>query len=179
MMVLLIFGGTALMNINVPQTIVEKIRAAWNMSAGHPMPPSKDKKKSALDSNGLLICRGVECPYRAVCDIPDEDIEAAVNGTCLKEVAVLVVRFAGYCKEFEIEDHDTVDIQQVRQLVDIEIKLIRCNKFTSANPHTIIYETAYGNGERKLHPIALYELKLLNQHSRLLKDLVATRYAHR
>ena len=133
----------------------------------------KKPKQSAVNESGLMICRGVDCPYRAVCDVPNADLESAVNSPCSKEVAFLSEQFIGYCAELGIEGTDAADTEQVRQLVDIELKLIRCSKFTALNPDLVC---ADDSGRQQVHPIALYELKLMRQHGRLLKNLVAAYY---
>ena len=119
----------------------------------------------------LLIC-SADCPYRELCDIFDTDLaEMPTNMPCLHEMAVFVTRFRQYCEELGIRKTDAVDTEQVRQLVYIEIKLLRCNKFTAIHPEVIYAPAEDGSGRKKIHPVALYELKLMEQHSRLLKSL--------
>ena len=131
----------------------------------------KRKTKPGLTA-GLLVCRGAECPYRGVCDIPAEHLADLPAGyPCLHEIITSASLFERYCGEFRIGAGDAVDCEQIRQLVDVEIKILRCNKFTAINPD-IIYDTSEdGSGERRVHPVALYELRLMEQHRRLLKNL--------
>ena len=154
------------MNTN-NDSLARVIESVWNMRANN------IESKNALNKNGLLICKGLECPYRLTCLNPC-DMSAdglAKKPPCPAELAVLIVQYANYCEAFGVKDNDAVDTRQIYQLVETEIKLLRCNKYTAVNPE-IVYEIAEdGSGGKRLNPILNYELKLMDQHRRILKDL--------
>ena len=148
------------------------IQSVWNGSLESIRQVLAGKAKNGLTASGLLVCKGGDCQYRTICDIPAEDLkDLPADYPCLHELMDFATLCVKYCDYFKIREGAAVDFEQVCQLVDVEIKLLRCNKFTATNPQ-IIYNTAEdGSGEKKIHPVALYELRLMEQHSRLLKSL--------
>jgi len=119
----------------------------------------------------MIKIKGADCQYRAVCDIPAEDLKDLPEGyPCLHELLDFATLCVKYCDYFKIGEGAAVDFEQVCQLVDVEIKLLRCNKFTAINPE-IIYSDTEDGGTKKIHPVLLFELRLMKQHSRLLKAL--------
>jgi hypothetical protein len=136
--------------------------------------------KHGIVSQIPLICKGPTCPYRETCSIPDADLD--IMGRCVIEISTLISRFERYCEEFQITDADVVDLGQVKHLVDIEIKLLRCNQAMASSPQLVDdVVTAVQRGQKytkkEINPITQYEIQLLNSHSKILKDLAATRDA--
>ena len=126
------------------------------------------RAKNGLTVSGLIVCKKTDCPYKKLCDISVEYLnDLPADYPCLHELMESAILFIKYSAYFEIGEGDTVDFEQISELVDVEIKLLRCNKFMSLNP--LITED--GHGEKKLHSVATYELRLMEQHSRLLKSL--------
>ena len=155
------------------EKMIHIIKSVWRLPMNFVEQGSED---SVISVNNLLVCKSIECPYRTVCDIPAEDLEGTpTNFPCLHELIISTTQLVKYCEYFELKAGDTVDFEQIRQLVDIEVKLLRCDKFTAINPEMIYAPAEDGSSEKKLHPVALHELSLMKAHSRLLKDLAATR----
>ena len=155
--------------------MVYNTESFWHIPVDNTEPVLKSDAKTALNKNNLLICRGLNCPYRVSCHNPCDMSAAdlATNPPCPAELAVWVVQYTNYCEAFGVGNSDAVDKEQINELVNLEIKIMRCNKYIAINPKIIYETTENGIGVKKLNPIALYELKLLDQHSRILKALGA------
>jgi len=166
------------------QRITGAVQEVWAIPASQQSALSIEVGKASM-KHGLvaqvpLVCKGGKCPYIDTCQIPEAD---RVDGSrCIAEIATLVTRFEKYCAEFNVQETDTVDLGQIKHLVDIEIKLFRCNQSIAANPEMVDeIVTAVQRGQKytkkELNPVTQYELQLFAQHSKILKDLAATRDA--
>ena len=166
------------------QKMADIVQDIWNL------PPSQQSAlrkqiamantKHGIMSQVPLLCKAKDCPYKSTCNIPDAEL--VPGSRCVVEIASLISRFENYCEEFMVQDTDTVDLGQVKHLVDIEIKLLRCNQAIAVSPKIIDdVITAVEHGQKytkkELNPITQYEIQLLAQHSKILKDLAATRAA--
>ena len=168
-------------NIQNMATIVQEV---WNL----PVTQQRSLKaqlgqarhKHGITSQIPILCQGNKCPYKGTCDVPDNEL--VIGGRCIIEIATLITRFENYCNEFQVTDNDVVDLGQIKQLVDIEIKLLRCNKAMAATPELVdevvtAVQHGYKYTKQEIKPVTQYEIQLLTQHSKILKDLAATREA--
>jgi hypothetical protein len=79
-----------------------------------------------------------------------------------------------YCRDFHIQYDDIANVARVLLLVEIAIKMTRCNKLEAIYPHMIITtEDKNGRTHRKLNPIAKFHLMLFTEHSRVLREFLA------
>ena len=160
------------------------VQEVWNLPATQQnqlnLQLGRNKHKHGLAAQIPIICKGAGCPYKAACNVPDNEL--VTGGRCVVEIATLITRFENYCKEFQVTENDVVDLGQIKHLVDLEVKLLRCNKAMAITPELVDeIVTAVERGQKytkhEIKPITQYEIQLLNQHSRILKDLAATREA--
>jgi hypothetical protein len=170
--------------IKVTQNLPTQMPPEWQIS---------DKGKEAIriavgmaqTKHGLaagvpIICKGGECPFRETCylqitgmDVPGE--------RCPIEIAAVVKRFDAYMEELDIKEEDTTDMSLLKNLVDIEIQLVRADKKMAADGN-IVEDIVVAIGEDgtpyykpEITRAAEFKMKLLNEHSKILSYLHATR----
>ncbi len=76
-----------------------------------------------------IICKGPKCPFALTCMIPVTNQQ--VGDRCPVEIAAIVNRFQKYCTEFGIDpsdDRQTVDLGFVKDLIDIEVMMLRADQ---------------------------------------------------
>ena len=76
------------------------------------------------------MVRGVDCAYKDVCMV--DPSERTVGSRCPMEIAALITRFNQWCQHFNIniegeaiESKDLVDATLIKDLVNIEIQILR------------------------------------------------------
>lgn len=171
-------------DIDVTDTIASTdIQAMWNI----PSQQIVDAQRAAAIANtrhGLLsgipiICKDLHCPFLQVCNV---DPNNRMLGTrCPQEIGALLTRFEQLCTEFAITPNDYVDLGQIKELVDLEIMMLRCdNKMAMdasfidktvkdiAKNGTVLYEDQISKATE-------LKLSLIEKHSKILKDLNGTR----
>lgn len=77
-----------------------------------------------------IICRGQDCAYKNVCMV--DHAQRTVGSRCPMEIAALITRFNQWCQHFNIdtstdviEPKDLVDATLIKDLVNIEIQILR------------------------------------------------------
>lgn len=145
---------------------VRKARAVTNMKHG-------------MYAGVPIICRGVDCPFRETCWIPDQDLE--VGGRCPIEVGAILERFDAYVKEFNVKDEDTTDHSAIKDIIDIEIMMLRADN-SLAISGDFIEEVVAGtdsNGRAikrpELHKAFEAKGRLRQERIKLLNQMNATR----
>lgn len=135
--------------------------------------------KHGLMANIPIVCRGIKCPYYPACLVDKTKIRAGKR--CPTEVATLIMRFEDYCKSLLIEDNDTVDLSLVRELVDIEIQIMRASGYMAVNP-SFVEDVVAGiapNGtpyyKPELSMAVRYKETLRKERHRILTLLNSTR----
>lgn len=132
-----------------------------------------------------LICKGDKCPYINACFIDPAQRSYVANlkppGRCLIEIAALVDRFNRYVDFFMITDEDVVDMSLIRELVDVEIQILRCDNLIAIDGDFIemVVAGVSNQGREYKRPelkqsIVLKE-KLRNERHRIYKLLDSTR----
>lgn len=147
---------------------VKKARAAVNMTHG-------------MYSGVPIICRGANCPFRETCWIPDADLEE--GSRCPIEVGAIMERYDAYQQEWDVRDDDTTDHSIIKDIIDIEIMMLRADN-SLAISGDFIEEVVAGidpQGHKIMRPelhkalevksrLRAERIKLLNQMNSTRKD---------
>lgn len=139
--------------------------------------------KHGLYASVPILCKSDACPYAGSCPLMKMDL-APHGEKCPIEIAAIEDLFYRYTDEFSIDPEDrrnTVDLMMVKELVDIDVSLLRCDNKMAVDADFII-ENAIGVSEdgqaitkQELHPLADYKEKLRNQKYKTYNLLNATR----
>jgi len=73
-----------------------------------------------------IICKGGECPYAHVCAALERGI-APIGDQCTKEMAMILDGIEAYCSELGVDDTSRVQLSLVKELVDCEVMISRCD----------------------------------------------------
>lgn len=136
--------------------------------------------KHGMFASVPIICKGHACPYFETCWIPEEDLQ--IGERCPIEIAAILERFDKYCKELSIDvDNEIVDAGLVKDVVDIEIMMVRADGLL-AKDGNLIEEVVAGVSPKgqeyyrpELHPAVELKEKLRKEKTRILNQLNATR----
>lgn len=133
-----------------------------------------------------IICKDATCPYQSVCMIDQND--RVVGMRCPMEAAAIVERFNSWCRHFEIKiengkikDMDLADVSLIKDLVDLEVQILRAENRIALNGDfigkTIVEIDNKGKvyRENTVTPEAEYKLTLLEKKYKVLQLLNATR----
>ena len=141
------------------------------------------KTKNGMYAAVPIICRGSGCPYAESCELMQLGI-APEREKCPLEIAAIEDLFGRYCLDLEIDPSDEaqqVDAIMVKELVDIDISMLRCDKKMAISADFIIDNVvgATEDGEalvrKELHPLTEYKEKLRTQKYKTLNLLNSTR----
>lgn len=172
---------------NLPVSIVTevdgiKLPDAWGQSSTAMDQVSRHRQsfnlKHGMFANTPMICKGTSCPLSDICDIPIR--KRPVLQRCPIEIATIVELYDRYCEEKDVGDKDYFAQSQIKDLVNIEVKLMRAagQLAISADFTEDIVFTLDNKGNPysapQLHKATEYEEKLLKQKFKLLSDLDAT-----
>jgi hypothetical protein len=139
--------------------------------------------KHGLYASVPIICKGDECPYKENCYFWLNG-DAPVSEKCPIEIAAIEDLFERYCKDLNINPEDmkqTVDALMVKELVDIDVALLRCDSKMAINADFIIENvvsvTDSGNAvyRQELHPMLEYKERLRASKYKTLQLLNSTR----
>ena len=173
----------------------ELLAAMWGLT------PTKTKQVSNISKvyftkHGMfasipILCRGVDCAYKDVCMV--DPSERTVGSRCPMEIAALITRFNQWCQHFNInidgetiESKDLVDATLIKDLVNIEIQILRAeNKIALSGDfmgETLIevdkkcnayYGTVITPESEFLMTLQDKKMKILNQLNATRKDKAA------
>ncbi len=149
---------------------VEAIRVSVAMS----------NTKHGLFAHVPIMCKGEQCPYADTCILVLRDLHAP-GERCPLEIAAIMDRFDKYMRQLGIEEDNAVDLGILKNLVDIEIQIVRADKKIAINgdfiDNVIAAISAHGDAYYKpeLGKAADFKLRLISEHCRLLGILHATR----
>ncbi|OXB94782.1 hypothetical protein [Parageobacillus galactosidasius] len=143
------------------------------------------KTKHGLYASVPIICKGQGCPYAHSCPLVEMD-KAPYGEKCPIEIAALEDLFHRYCEHFGIDPDnpkpsDTVDLMMIKDLVDADIALLRCDNKMAWDADYIIHNTVgmTEEGERitkqELHPLTEYKEKLIARKNKTFQLLNSTR----
>ena len=166
-----------------------KIKKLWNIPDKSVKYVEEERQVFRLKHGMLasipLVCK-LSCPFKATCRIPADDRDT--GGRCLVEIAAILQRFEDLCKHFdidtkndEIESENVVDISLVKDIVDIEVQILRAENLIASSGNFMAehiaqvdkFGTAYY--EDIIHPALEYKIKLLDSRNKVYTKLNATR----
>lgn len=173
----------------------ELLAAMWGLT------PTKTKQVSNISKvyftkHGMfasipILCRGVDCAYKDVCMV--DPSERTIGSRCPMEIAALITRFNQWCQHFNIniegeaiESKDLVDATLIKDLVNIEIQILRAeNKIALSGDfmgETLVevdkkcnayYGTVITPESEFLMTLQDKKMKILNQLNATRKDKAA------
>lgn len=137
------------------------------------------KLKHGLYSGIPIVCKGSSCPYRQTCWIDNADLE--VGGRCPIEIGAILDRFESYINELGIEPDSAVDLSLLKDIIDIEIMMLRADNSLAISGDFI--EQVVAGADNKGRPLIKPELhkafeaksKLRSERIKLLNQLNSTR----
>lgn len=167
-----------------------KVRKMWNI------PKSQELRvRQSIDDNKFkfyqfagipLVCKGNNCKFKDTCTADPND---RIEGTrCLVEISTIVSRFEQLCTHFGISiegdtiaDKDCVDVAMIRDIIDIEIQMLRADNKIALSGDFMTEHIAQidkkGNAyyEDIVHPAMDLKLKLKNERDKTFSKLNSTR----
>jgi hypothetical protein len=135
--------------------------------------------KHGLNANIPMICKAHDCPFYDVCRVPIT--QRVVGELCLHEVAAMVSRFESLCTELDISPDDHVDMGLIKDVVDIEIMLMRADKRLALDGDIVkeYFATVDQNGRKHkkedVNVAVDLKLRLMDKKMKLLEKLNSTR----
>lgn len=126
-----------------------------------------------------IICRTYQCPYRETCWIDEADLKYGER--CPIEIAAIMDRYEKYKEELIIRDKDDIDKGLLKELVDIEVMLLRCDNLLATKGSLIdeIVSTVGEDGTAYYKPEIAKEAELKDrlrkERHRILQLLNSTR----
>lgn len=139
--------------------------------------------KHGLYANVPIICKGDGCPYKGNCFLYEQNM-APTGQKCPIEIAAIEDLVERYCKDLNIDPNDprhTIDLVMVKELVDIDVALLRCDNKMAITADfildNVVNVTDDGNAiyRQELHPVIEYKEKLRNSKYKTLQLLNSTR----
>lgn len=159
------------------------IQSMWNLPQQHIQAINKSatliNSRHGLLSGVPIICKDTECPYHDTCMV--DPANRIVGSRCPQEIGALLARFEALCEEFKITEEDAVDLGQVKELVDLEMMMLRCDNKMAKDASFIerTVKDVLKNGrvlyEDQISQAVQLKLQLIEKHSKILKDLNGTR----
>lgn len=167
-----------------------KVRKMWNIPQ-----VQESVLRQSVDDNKFkfykfssipLICRANKCKFNDTCTA---DCSVRIDGSrCFVEVSTIINRFEELCSHFginiegdSIDDKDCVDASMIRDIIDIEIQMLRADNKIALSGDFMAEHIAQidkkGNAyyEEIVHPAIELKLKLIDQRNKTLTKLNATR----
>lgn len=141
--------------------------------------------KHGLYASVPIICKAETCPYAHSCPLLEQGI-APYGEKCPIEIAAIEDLFGRYAEQFDIDlenrkASETVDLMMVKDLVDADIGLLRCDNKMAWDADYVINNTVgmTEDGEpitrQELHPLTEYREKLINRKHKTFQLLNSTR----
>lgn len=94
--------------------------------------------KHGMFSSIPILCRGADCAYKDTCMISPQ--QRTVGQRCPMEIAAILTRYEQWCAHFDIDTsqdtvapHDLVDATLIKDLVNIEVQMIRAENKIALN----------------------------------------------
>ncbi|MGV7000198.1 hypothetical protein ACWA2C_16045 [Priestia megaterium] len=139
--------------------------------------------KHGMYASVPIICKAEGCPYAESCELQQMQL-APYGEKCPMEIAAIEDLFARYCDDMNINPEDPrqqVDAILVKEVVDIDISMLRCDKKMAVSADFIIEQIVGMTDEgeamsrQELHPLTEYKEKLRAQKYKTLNLLNSTR----
>lgn len=139
--------------------------------------------KHGMYASVPIICKAEGCPYAESCELQQMGL-APFAEKCPMEIAAIEDLFSRYCTDMNInpeDPHQQVDAIMVKEVVDLDISMLRCDKKMAVSADFII-DQVVGMSEdgdaiarKELHPLTEYKEKLRAQKFKTLNLLNSTR----
>lgn len=139
--------------------------------------------KHGMYASVPIICKSEACPYAESCELQQMQL-APYGDKCPMEIAAIEDLFSRYCSDMNINPEDPrqqVDAIMVKEVVDIDISMLRCDKKMAISADFIIDQVVNVDEEgnaisrKELHPLTEYKEKLRAQKFKTLNLLNSTR----
>lgn len=164
-----------------------ELPAAWGQTATNIDEVRKHRQsfnlKHGMFANVPMICKGAACPLHELCTIPMS--KRPIFKRCPIEIAAIIDRYDKFCEELGIGPTDYLYQSQVKDIVDIEVKLLRAQGHLAISG-SFIQEVVATVDERgnthtrpELHKATEYEQQLHDRKRKILADLNATRKSNK
>lgn len=181
--------GTALPDLN-NKSDAEVTSAMWGLQPALIQEISNMNRvyasKHGMFASVPIICRGQDCAYKDVCMISKQ--QRIVGQRCPMEIAAILSRYEQWCMHFEIDTtqnmihpEDLVDATLIKDLVNIEVQMMRAENKIALNGDFMA--TTLADIDKKCNPyyesIVSPEVEFLqtlqNSKIKILNQLNATR----
>lgn len=140
---------------------------------------NKYQMRHGMASSIPIICKGRKCPYYDVCQVP---VQHRIVGTrCLQEIGVMLSRFESLCSELGVSDEDAVDLGMIKDIVDIEVLILRADNRIALSADILMQAIAHVDHQGQEHfedivdPAISLKMSLLDRKMKLLEKLNSTR----
>lgn len=141
--------------------------------------------KHGMYASVPIICKSEACPYARSCPLVEAEI-APYGEKCPIEIAAIEDLFERYAEQFNIDlenrkPSETVDLMMIKDLVDADIGLLRCDNKMAWDADYVIHNTVGMTEEgeaitrQELHPLTEYREKLINRKHKTFQLLNSTR----
>jgi len=142
---------------------------------------SFNKIEHGMYAHVPIVCKAEGCPYYGVCSIKDEiNLSTIIGEPCPVEMAELIELHTKYSEQFKLDEVDNLSLEGlVRELIDKEIQIRRCDKYISLEAdfmEEIEEYDKFGNTivHRELSKPVEYKEKLNKRKGDILQLLYAT-----
>lgn len=139
--------------------------------------------KHGMYASVPIICKAEACPYAGSCELQQMGL-APFAEKCPMEIAAIEDLFQRYCVDMKIDPTDPsqqVDAIMVKEVVDIDINMLRCDKKMAVSADFILEQVVGMSDEgeaitrQELHPLTEFKEKLRAQKFKTLNLLNSTR----
>lgn len=135
--------------------------------------------KHGLYATIPIYCKDKECPYADACYLQRQGL-APKGEVCPVEASTIEKLVDMYAKEMGVKEDDAVKMSLIRELVDTEISILRCDKKLATDPdvvkNVVVSVTEEGRPIHMPQINKAYELqqKLIKQRQQTLRLLNST-----
>ena len=142
--------------------------------------------KHGMFASVPIVCKGVDCAYKDACTV--DPLNRTAGQRCPMEIGSVIARFNYWCNHFEldisgemIKDEEATDASLIRDLVNFEIQMMRCeNKIAISGDFmgltlADIDKKCKPYYESIVAPESEYLLTLQDKKIKILNQLNATR----
>jgi len=127
-----------------------------------------------------ILCKGSDCPYADTCALLEEGL-APAGEKCPMEIAAVEQLFDAYVQELKVEPGNIVDLSLIKELVDLDIAILRCDNRLAIDADFIqevavaVTPKGFVISKPELHKAADYKGKLMEKRHKVLNLLNSTR----
>lgn len=170
--------------MNLPDNPGAELPAEWGVSEkgmeAIRVAVAMAQTKHGLFASVPIVCKGIKCPYADTCALIPKDL-VVPGERCPLEIAAIMDRFQSYMEHLGIEPDNIVDMNLLKNLIDLEIQIVRTDRKTASSGDMIerVFAAVDDAGEAHYKPeiskATELKLKLISEHGKILNLLHATR----